>query len=133
MKKRLHSHLTYPFVLLFLVIDVYATYWLLTPFEFSWQILFLVVLLNFIFLTGFVLNLTQYKRVYLKDSELYVYDLYSMVPYVFPLKDLKSVKRDNSKYEVIWGIYIANFHVEGDEYQVKFMKNKTIFNLSKYI
>lgn len=120
-------------MLLFLVVDVYITYWLLIPVVFSCRILFLVALLNFIYITGFVLNLTKYKRLYLKDAELYVYDLYSIVPYVLPLTDLKSIKRDNSKYDVLWGIYIATFYVESGEYEVKFMKNKLIFNLGKYV
>jgi hypothetical protein len=120
-------------VFAFLAMDVYTCYWLLVPFVFSWPVIYLVALLNFIFITGFILNLTQYKRVYLKDAQLYVYHLYSMVPDVFPLTDLKNVKRDNSKYEVLWGIYIATFYVEGSEYKVKFMKDKLIFDLSKYI
>lgn len=132
--KRLHSYWTYPFVFAFLFLDIFFTYLLFKTGDISFKLLFLAGLLNLIFLTVFIICLKEYKRVYLKDSYLYVYDLYSNIPYVLPLEQLRGVERDNSRFSVLWGIYKLDFLIEdGNYFKVAFMKNKSIFNLRKYI
>jgi hypothetical protein len=132
--KRLYSYWTYPFVFVFLFLDVFFTYLLFNTYNVSFKLLFLVALLNLILLAGFIICLKGYKRVYLKDSSLYVYDLYSNIPYILPLEQLRGIERDNSRFAVFWGIYKASFLIEnGNYYTVAFMKNKLIFDLRKYI
>jgi hypothetical protein len=132
--KRLHSFWTYPFVFSFPCFDFFATYSILTTSDFSFRVFFIVALINFIFLAVIIILIKEYKRVYLKDTSLYVYDLYSNTPYILPLEQLRYVERDNSRVTVLWGVYKVSFLIEDGEYHtVKFMKNKLIFNLRKYI
>lgn len=133
MNKRLHSHLTYPFVLSYLLLDGYASYYLLKDFDISFSLIFIVVVINLIIISGFVLSVSDYNQVYLRDGELFIYDLYSTTPYVFPLTDLKLFERDNSPHSAPWGFYKLTFSVEGDYYTFTFLKNKLIWDLGKYI
>lgn len=118
-----------------LLFDGFITYSLVSSFDFSFGLLFLVALVNLIFLSVFYVFLTDLKRVYVEDSTLYVYDLYSRIPYILFLKDLKEVKKEMRAFNMILGVYKLSFAVEGSYYHFtfSFIKNKLIFDLRKYI
>jgi hypothetical protein len=133
--KRLHSYFTYPFVVSPLMFDVWVTYVLFHEFDVSLKFLFVAALLNFINLSVFYVFITNFKRVYLKDSSLYIYDLYSRTPYILPLTELKEVKQGMRVFDRLLGVYKLSFAIEGSYYYYtfSFIKNKLIFNLRKYI
>jgi hypothetical protein len=129
--KRLHSHLTYPLVLAPLFIAVFATYSLFNAYDISWRLLVFIAFLNLILFAGFIIPLLDWKRVYLKDSSVYVYDLYSFTPFIFELEQVKQFERDNSPSVTVWGVYKLTFSVDGGYYEISFMKNRFIFNMRK--
>ncbi|AMR33372.1 hypothetical protein A0256_19080 [Mucilaginibacter sp. PAMC 26640] len=133
--KRLHSHITYPIVFFNLAVDAFATYLLFDNYDTSLGLLYLVVLMNFIFLLGAYVSFITYKRVYLNDSKLYIYDLYSKTPYILPLTDLRGVKKEMRVFDMLFGVYKLDLAVEGsyNDYTFTFIKNKLIGNLSNYI
>ena len=132
--KRLYSYWTYSFVFFPLLLGFYLTYLLFTNYDISIRILLIGAILNITFIALFIGLFTIFKRVYIEGSSLYVYDLHSNTPYVFPLEQLRVVERSNSRFSVLSGSYNVSFLIEdGSYYTVTFMKNKLIFNLRKYI
>ncbi len=125
--------MTYPFVFAPLLIDVFATYSLFVAYDISWRLLVFIVFVNLMLFAGFIIPLLDWKRVYLKDSSLYVYDLYSFTPYIFTLEQVTEFERDNSPSVSVWGIYKLTFSVDDGYYEISFMKNKLIFNLRKLL
>jgi hypothetical protein len=130
--KRLHSYLTYPFVLSWLIMDIAITYGLLYNYDVSARLVVLLLVINAIFITCFILFILDLKRVYIDGSTIYIYDLYSRVPYAFDLKDVTDFQRDNSRASLLWGIYKLTIAVDDGQCYYSFMKNKLIFNVGKY-
>ena len=131
--KRLYSYWTYPFVFFPLLLGFYLTNLLFSNYDISIRILLVGIILSAIFIALFIGIFKIFKRVYLQDTSIYVYNLYSNNPLILPLSQLRSVERDNSPRTVLLGIYELTFLLEESNYTVSFFKNKFIFDLRKYI
>lgn len=80
--KRLYSYWTYPYVLFFLLLDIFITYIIFREYNISFKMLFVVTLINAIFIGAFIAIGSDLKRVYLKDEATFTFTIYTPI---FPM------------------------------------------------
>ena len=126
--ERIHSFLIYPFLVLFPVLLFGAVY------SFDYKVTLSTELIGpnllIIFFAGlYVFTLMRYKRVYLKNSSLYVFNLFSTKHIVITKKNLVSIGRFVPFDRL--NLKIVDIDGQGNSSAAYFMKNIFIWNLKE--